>query len=128
MLIVYSRIFLYISGCLLFLLSGFMCLTAIITNDATSGTTAFLFFSIAVMSFSIGYLFPQFKQKDERMKVIREKGIYLSFFAFFLYNIILMLMMMNGILALSAVQILSIEPALIIITAPLSWIVLSKVN
>jgi uncharacterized protein (UPF0305 family) len=46
------------------------------TDNTKFLVTSTLFLALSVMFFSLSYLHPQFKKKDERMKVIREKGMF----------------------------------------------------
>lgn len=71
------------------------------------------------MSFCLGYLHPQFKQKDERMRLIRQKGIYISYFASLVYYIILTVVIQLNFVTLTALQVLNILAALTIITVPI---------
>jgi hypothetical protein len=83
--------------------------------------------SLTVLSFCMHYLYPQFKQKDERMKVIREKGIFYSYFAILLYHIIFMTALQFDVLHLTAMNLLNIMTSLIIITVFISMVVMAKI-
>ncbi|WP_347551919.1 hypothetical protein ABFG93_07355 [Pseudalkalibacillus hwajinpoensis] len=48
----------------------------------------YMMFAMAVMSFCLSYLFPQFKMKDERSRMIREKGMFYSYFFMLGYIIV----------------------------------------
>jgi len=37
-------------------------------------------FSLFIMFFTSGYLYPQFKQNDERNKLIKQKAMFYNFF------------------------------------------------
>jgi hypothetical protein len=105
--------------------------------------TAFLFFigitvgefpyfaltpmSLTVLSFCMHFLYPQFKQKDERMKVIREKGIFYSYFAILLYHIIFMTIVQFDIIELTAMNLLNIMTSLIIMTVFISMVIMAKI-
>lgn len=83
-------------------------------------------FSISVVAFCLAYLYPQFKDNDERSKLIREKGMFYSYFI-----IIGFLMIMSGlfqfkVINLNGIQTLYVIQTLIIITVFLSFVVLSK--
>ncbi|WP_239549034.1 permease [Scopulibacillus daqui] len=88
---------------------------------------SYIFFALAIMGFCLSYLFPQFKQNDERTKLIRQKGMYISYFAILIYCLILSFLIESGFLDLSAMQVLDIIVSLMIITVFLSWVVLSKI-
>ena len=105
--------------------------------------TAFLFFigitagefpyfaltqlSLTVMSFCMYYLYPQFKDKDERMKVIREKGIFYSYFAILFFYIIIMSTLGLGLIDLTAMNLMYIITSLTIMTVFISMVVMSKI-
>src|SRR5690606_40246574 len=60
--------------------------------------------SLAVMSFCLSYLAPQFSQKDERARVIREKGMFFSGLAFLIYSVILTTALQFNLISLSAIE------------------------
>ncbi|MGD6854357.1 permease [Bacillus infantis] len=82
--------------------------------------------SMTVMSFSMGYLYPQFKQKDERMKLIRQKGLFYAYFALIVYFFIFFLLLGLGIIDISALELLQILSGLTISTVFLSMVYVSK--
>ncbi|QHT48682.1 permease [Bacillus sp. SB49] len=86
---------------------------------------AYLMVSMAVMSFSMAYLHPQFKQKDERMQLIRYKGLFYSFFAMLIYMFALLTLLEAGV-NLTASMVIQMLIALNICTVFLSWVILSK--
>ena len=57
----------------------FLLLVAIMAKSAPL-TETYTLLSMAIMSFSLSYLYPEFMQKDERMNMIRQKGMYFSVF------------------------------------------------
>ncbi len=76
----YSQKVLCNYGGLFFLfMSGFMILTGIMTHSAPPSPT-YTLLAMMVMCFCLSYLHPQFKEKDERMKLIRYKGMFVTFF------------------------------------------------
>ncbi|WP_236251191.1 hypothetical protein [Bacillus sp. NSP9.1] len=42
--------------------------------------TAFMPFSLFIMFFTLGYLYPQFKKNDERHKLIKQKAMFYHYF------------------------------------------------
>ncbi|PAD83789.1 hypothetical protein CHH57_07965 [Niallia circulans] len=82
--------------------------------------------SIAIMAFCYSYLYPQFKEKDERTQSIRQKGIYYSMFLVIISLIAMMLLIQYGVIALSTILVVRIMISLIIIIMSLSWVILSK--
>jgi hypothetical protein len=105
--------------------------------------TAFLFFigimagefpyfalnpmSLTVLSFCMHYLYPQFKDKDERMKMIREKGIFYSYFAILTFFIILMSTLGLGVIELTAMNLMYVITSLTIMTVFISMVIMAKI-
>jgi hypothetical protein len=96
--------------------------------DGTIPYFALTLLAMAVMSFCMGYLHPHFKQKDERMRMIREKGMFYSYFALLGYFIILMSLLQFDLIQLTAMNLLYIIIALTIMTVFISMTVVAKVN
>ncbi|REJ05788.1 permease [Halobacillus trueperi] len=82
--------------------------------------------SLGVLSFSMSYLYPQFKQKDERMKWIRHKAVFYSFFIMMGVMGIFHLMISLQVVVLSAVDLLSVLLALNIVTVFLTMVILAR--
>jgi drug/metabolite transporter (DMT)-like permease len=117
---------LYIVFGFVFLLFSMIFSIATITTGAFPVGQELVTFSISVVAFCLAYLYPQFKENDERSKLIREKGMFYSYFI-----IIGFLMIMSGlfkfnIINLNGIQTLYVIQTLIIITVFLSFVVLSK--
>ncbi|MGG3914154.1 permease [Rossellomorea vietnamensis] len=105
--------------------------------------TAFLFFiglsagefpfialtplSLTVMSFCMHYLYPQFKDKDERMRMIREKGIFYSYFALLTFFIILMPTLGLGVIEITALNLMYVIASLTIMTVFISMVIMAKI-
>ncbi len=75
----YSQKYFVIMGIIFLFMSGFMILTGIMTHSAPPEAT-YPLLGMMIMCFCLSYLHPQFKEKDERMKLIRYKGMFFSFF------------------------------------------------
>ncbi|PIB49115.1 permease, partial [Pseudomonas sp. 2995-1] len=86
----------------------------------------YILFSMGVMSLCMGYLSPQFRQQDERSKIIRQKGIFYSYFAIIFYFIIFTTLLQFDIIYLTAVDVLYILMSLIIATVFVSFVIVSK--
>ncbi|MGN9867146.1 hypothetical protein [Bacillus swezeyi] len=82
--------------------------------------------ALAFLSFAAGYLYPEFKQKDERSQLIRQKGMEYSMIALSVYFLVLILGMQLGFITLAAVDVVRILVSLQIMTIFSSWIILSK--
>jgi hypothetical protein len=106
---------------------GFMVFVAIMVKESPIPQT-YLLFAMAVMTFSLSYLYPHFKQKDERAKMIRRKGMFYSYFALMIYYAVLTIVIEYDILSLSAMDVLNILVALTISTVFISFVILAKRN
>jgi hypothetical protein len=120
-----SRLTFYICGGLFLIMTLFMAFVGIAAGESIVPQTWTLF-SLTVMSFSMGYLFPQFKQKDERMKLIRQKGLFYAYFALIVYFLIFFLLIGLKIIDISALELLQILSGLTISTVFLSMVYVSK--
>jgi hypothetical protein len=105
--------------------------------------TAFLFFvgitaeefpyfaltpmTLTVLSFCMHYLYPQFKQKDERMKMIREKGIFYSYFAILVLHVIFMTILQFDVIQLTALNLLNVLTSLTIMTVFISMVIVARI-
>jgi len=83
-------------------------------------------FSISVVAFCLAYLYPQFKDNDERSKLIREKGMFYSYFIIIGFLMIMSGLFQFNIINLNGIQTLYVIQTLIVITVFLSFVVLSK--
>ncbi|HRL52181.1 MAG TPA: hypothetical protein PLU84_07630, partial [Enterococcus aquimarinus] len=63
-----------------------------------------LIFSGAVVNLSLFYLQPQFYQKDERIRIIREKSVFYSYFSLLFYLFVLLLLLYFNIISLTAIS------------------------
>ncbi|MEN8699725.1 permease [Bacillus infantis] len=120
-----SRLTFYICGGLFLIMTLFMAFVGIAAGESIVPQTWTLL-SLTVMSFSMGYLFPQFKQKDERMKLIRQKGLFYAYFALIVYFLIFFLLIGLKIIDISALELLQILSGLTISTVFLSMVYVSK--
>ncbi|WP_226672599.1 permease [Rossellomorea aquimaris] len=114
-----------IIGWIMAIQTGFLFFVGIMAKDFPFYALTPL--SLTVMSFCMHYLYPQFKEKDERMKMIREKGIFYSYFAILLYHIIFMAVVQFDIIHLTAMNLLNIMTCLIIMTVFMSMVIMAKI-
>ncbi|MEC2795027.1 permease [Bacillus thuringiensis] len=121
----YSQKYFVIMGIIFLFMSGFMILTGIMTHSAPPAITCPLL-GMMIMSFCLSYLHPQFKEKDERMKLIRYKGMFVTFFALTVYYLLFSIGLNLKILTLSATELLNILMALTMSTVFISFVVLAK--
>ncbi|MEC1375867.1 permease [Heyndrickxia oleronia] len=122
----YSRIPFFILGMLFLMMAGFLILASIKANTAPS-TMIFIQLAMAIMSFCLSYLYPQFKQKDERMKLIRQKGMFASFVAMLIYLIVFNMGTQFDFIILTANEMLHLLSALLISTLFISFVIYSKI-
>ncbi|WP_163530065.1 permease [Halobacillus ihumii] len=85
----YSARAFFVLGTLFGLMGAFFITVGILASGALPLQT-YTVLSLAVLAYSMSYLYPQFKQKDERMKLIRQKGMFYSFFAMMFYFIVIL--------------------------------------
>ncbi|MFS0671915.1 permease [Ornithinibacillus sp. 179-J 7C1 HS] len=78
------------------------------------------------MAFIISYLYPQFKENDERSKQIKQKGMYYTIFIILLTLIALNLLIQFDILEFSVLEVVRILISLVIVTFWTTWLILSK--
>ncbi|HFK1719054.1 TPA: permease [Bacillus cereus] len=121
----YSQKYFVIMGIIFLFMSGFMILTGIMTHSAPPAIT-YPLLGMMIMSFCLSYLHPQFKEKDERMKLIRYKGMFVTFCALTAYYLLFSIGLNLKILTLSATELLNILMALTMSTVFISFVVLAK--
>ncbi|CAI9396753.1 permease [Niallia sp. Sow4_A1] len=121
-----SRLGYIVIGFLLLIESGYF-LYGGMTGDFPLSPTYALILALSVMFLSLGYLHPQFKNKDERMKVIREKGMFYSYFIIMFYFFLFIILIHFQVISISAMGIVLILAALTIMTVFLSMVVLSLI-
>ncbi|MDD7999707.1 permease [Bacillus cereus] len=123
----YSQKYFVIMGVIFLFMSGFMILTGIMTHSAPPAAT-YPLLGMMIMCFCLSYLHPQFKEKDERMKLIRYKGMFVTFFALTAYYLLFSIgLNLNlNVITLSAVELLNILMALTMSTVFISFVVLAK--
>lgn len=120
-----SRKTFLVMGILFTLMGGFVGYAGIMADSAQISMT-YIVLAMAYMSFCLSYLFPQFKENDERVKLIKQKGMFASFIAFMLYLILFQIGIQLGWVNLSALQLLHILSTLMICTVFSSFVIYSK--
>lgn len=115
----------YIIGCLFVFIFGVRLVLSTMTNSV-SLIELLMWGALAFLGFAGGYLYPQFKNEDERVKLIKQKGMYFSGIALLIYFVISIVLIQYNIISLTTIEILRILMPLAIITIFGSWIVLSK--
>lgn len=120
-----GRRFFLVSGLVFLFYSLLLCFMSISTGAFFIGYE-FVFLGSTVMCFCLSYLYPQFKENDERSKRIRERGMFVSYFFIVGYMVVLMPLLYFEIIQLGGYQTVSLLATLTIITVFLSFVVLSK--
>ncbi|WP_226668971.1 hypothetical protein [Metabacillus litoralis] len=120
-----GRRFFLFSGLLFLFYSLLLSFASISTGSFFIGYE-FVFLGSTVMCFCLSYLYPQFKENDERSKRIRERGMFVSYFFILGYMVVLMPLLYFEIIQLSGYQTVSLLATLMIITVFSSFVVLSK--
>ncbi|UTE78774.1 permease [Rossellomorea sp. KS-H15a] len=114
-----------IIGWIMAIQTGFLFFVGIMAKDFPYYALTPL--SLTVMSFCMHYLYPQFKEKDERMKMIREKGIFYSYFAILGFFIIIMSTLGIGLIDLTAMNLMYVITSLTIMTVFISMVIMAKI-
>lgn len=83
-------------------------------------------FGVSVMAFCNAYLYPHFKENDERSKRIRERGMFVSYFFIIGYMLILITLFQFNLLFLSGYQTVCVLAALTIMTVFISFVFYSR--
>ncbi|MFS0646869.1 permease [Siminovitchia sp. 179-K 8D1 HS] len=122
----YSRISFFVLGIFFSVMGGFMICASFMTNSVPS-SMVYIQLAMAIMSFCLSYLYPQFRQKDERMKLIRQKGMLASFVALMIYLFVFNIGLQFDFFILTANELIHILTALIISTVFISLVVYSKI-
>jgi hypothetical protein len=122
-----SRFGYLIMGFLLLCLSGYIFIDAIIAGYIIPFSSSFTPFALSIMFFSLSYLQPQFKKKDERMKLIQQKSMFYSYFILMFYLFTFLWLLHLDIITLTAIALIQILAPLIIMTVFISMVILSKI-
>lgn len=122
----HSRLLFFILGVMNLAFAGFI-LTVGLLSGTIHMTIGFFFLAMAVLSFSMSYLYPQFIQKDERMGLIRQKGTFFTLMAMLVYLGVFGILLSFGIISISASELIYILSSLLICTLFLSFVVYSKI-
>ncbi|RWZ55126.1 permease [Halobacillus fulvus] len=97
-----------------------------IQSDSFPVSMVLTYVTFAVLSFCMRVLYPQIKQKDERMKWIRQKATLISFVGVMLYLIVFQFLYQFGFIQMDVDMTLSIIVSLSLMTLFLSMVVLAK--
>lgn len=111
---------------MLFLLFATILATASVSTGRFPVGHDVVLFGVAVMAFCNAYLVPHFEAKDERSRIIREKGMYYSYFILLGLLFVLMIAFQFTPLNWNGFQTVSVIVALLLITVFSSFVVVSK--
>ncbi|MBN8235361.1 permease [Halobacillus kuroshimensis] len=120
----YPRTFIVLGSLL-----GVMGLSVLIIGLLADGSVqghSFSMLSLSVLAFCMSYLYPQFKQKDERMKSIRQKAVSYAFTSGIGYMLIFSLLAELNVLKMDVSSVLSLIIALSMTTLFLLLVFLAR--
>ena len=120
----YQRVY-FILG-IIFLGNGILLSSASIYTGRFPTGFDLMSFAMSVMAFCNGYLYPQFKAKDERSRIIREKGMFYSYFILIGFLAVFMILFQFTSFELDGYQTVCVIAALLIATVFTSFVVVSK--
>lgn len=120
-----SRKIFIVIGSLHLIISLFLLTISILAAELT--ITFLMPLAIAIMCYCLSYLYPEWKQKDERMRLIRTKGLSAAFIALLLYYFVFSGLLHFDAISITAIQLLNILAPLMIITVFLSFVVFAKI-
>ena len=116
---------LYIVFGFVFLLFSVIFSIASITTGVFPVGQELVTFGISVMAFCLAYLYPQFKENDERSKLIREKGVFFSYFIIMGFMMIISGLFQFNVINLNGSQTVYLIETLAIITVFVSFVIIS---
>lgn len=114
-----------ILGVFFIVLAGLTGFAAIMAESPPAGIF-YVTIAMAVVSFSMAYLYPQFIQKDERMKLIRQKGTMASFVAMVIYFIFFTTALQFNWIDAPAYYLFQVFGALMISTVFISFVIYAR--
>lgn len=120
----YPRTFIVL-GSLLGAMGLSLLIIGLLADGAVQGHS-FSMLSLSVLAFCMSYLYPQFKQKDERMKSIRQKAVSYAFTAGIGYMLIFSLLAELNVLTMDVSSVLSLIIALSMTTLFLLLVFLTR--
>lgn len=111
---------------IIFLLITLVYGTASISTGNFPSGLELMVLSMTVMCFCLSYLYPQFKDDDERSKRIKERGMFISYFFILGYMMVLMPILYYDWIVLTSYQTVSLLASLTIMTVFLSFVFLAR--
>ncbi|CAM3931468.1 hypothetical protein [Alkalicoccus chagannorensis] len=117
--------FFVIAGILFLLYGALLTAGSIYTGTFFAGHDIGIL-SLSVLCFALAWLHPQFKDNDERARMIREKGMLFSYFFLVFYLVFLMGITQFNVVYLDAYQALSLVAALMTTTVPMTFVFLAR--
>ncbi|KMK75576.1 hypothetical protein [Alkalihalobacillus pseudalcaliphilus] len=118
------RLFIVVGSINLFIFSFVLFAAWMASSLPPAGTLIFV--AMAVMGFCLSYLQPHFKENDERMRLIRYKGLFASFFATIAYFGIFNILLVTERISITALDLVQIITTLYICTVFISFVIYAK--
>ncbi|CAM3178558.1 hypothetical protein FITA111629_08145 [Filibacter tadaridae] len=120
-----SRSTFVVFGFVFFLFAALFTNASISTGVFPTGPDVMMI-GISVVAFCNANLLPEFVKKDERSRVIKEKGMFYSYFVLIGFLFIFMILFQFTAIQLDGYQTVCILAALIMMTVFSSFVVVSK--
>lgn len=121
-----TKIWHYIVAFIVLTVCIYITIDSLVTDSNIPVSVSFLF-SIGIMNLVLGYLSPEFQKRDERMRLIREKGMFYSYFAIITYFLAFIILLGFGIINISAFTVIALLLSLVIFTVFISMFIFSFV-
>lgn len=116
----------YIGFGVFFALNGLLLISVGLGTGNEPIPASYMMVGMSIMTFCLSYLQPQFKTKDERSRMIREKGMFYSYFAVLGYIMMFLFLLQFNIVNISSVTVLSALAAMLISTVFVSMVIVAK--
>lgn len=112
-------------GVLFLIFSAIFTSASISTRMYPAGPDVILL-GVSIVAFCQAYLHPHFKEQDERSRLIKERGMFVSYFFILSYMLIFMSLFKLQILVLDSFQTIAILATLTMVTVFISFVIYAK--
>ncbi|MBF0707295.1 permease [Alkalihalobacillus hwajinpoensis] len=116
----------YIGFGVFFALNALLLISVGLSTGNEPIPVSYMMVGMSIMTFCLSYLQPQFKARDERSRMIREKGMFYSYFAVLGYIMVFLFLLQFNIVNISSVTVLSALAAMLISTVFVSMVIIAK--
>ncbi|MDO6654929.1 permease [Anaerobacillus sp. 1_MG-2023] len=116
----------YIGFGVFFALNALLLISVGLSTGNEPIPVSYMMVGMSIMTFCLSYLQPQFKARDERSRMIREKGMFYSYFAVLGYIMVFLFLLQFNIVNISSVTVLSALAAMLISTVFVSMVIVAK--